>query len=82
MLVSDHESIRLLFIMAFAGVAPVKSYVPNSYGLYNMLGNTWEWVAGGTNTEVHILPCWFTCAEKTSALTTGVVSQSALQVGV
>lgn len=27
----------------YAATAPVKHYPPNGYGLYSMIGNTWEW---------------------------------------
>ncbi|NKB63660.1 MAG: SUMF1/EgtB/PvdO family nonheme iron enzyme [Gammaproteobacteria bacterium] len=29
----------------FSGTAPVDSYKPNGYGIYNMVGNIWEWCA-------------------------------------
>lgn len=29
----------------FAGTAPVDAFAPNGFGLFNMVGNTWEWCA-------------------------------------
>jgi formylglycine-generating enzyme len=29
----------------YAGTAPVRAYPPSAYGLYEMIGNVWEWTA-------------------------------------
>merc|ERR1712048_943695 len=35
----------------FHSTSPVKNYPPNSYGVYSMVGNVWEWTADAWATK-------------------------------
>ncbi|MGG1555357.1 formylglycine-generating enzyme family protein [Paenibacillus ferrarius] len=38
----------------YAGTAPVHSFEPNGYGLYNVSGNVWEWCADWFSPNYHL----------------------------
>lgn len=38
----------------FKGIAPVRSYPPNAYGLYDIAGNVWEWCADWFSPRYHL----------------------------
>ena len=54
----------------FTGVAPADSFEPNGFGLFNAVGNTWEWCADYFDPFWHrdaaqIDPCWASFGQQT-----------------
>ena len=39
----------------YVGVAPVKTFPPNGYGLYDMAGNVWQWTTDFYRADTHAL---------------------------
>lgn len=38
----------------YAGAAPAGAFLPNGYGLYNVVGNVWEWCADWFSPSYHV----------------------------
>jgi formylglycine-generating enzyme required for sulfatase activity len=46
-----HQNTRL---DGWVRTSPVKTFPPNGYGLYDMVGNTWEWCSNWYRADAHL----------------------------